>query len=558
MLKYLHIENIAVIECSDIEFSNGFNVLTGETGAGKSIIIDSINAVLGERTSKDLIRAGCDSAEVSALFGELKENELAALSKYDIAPDCDGNVLIVRKLSSTGKGLIKINGKPSTATVLKEIATFLINIHGQHDNQALLNPEKHCGFIDAVADNKAQMDAYYEEFRHLNSIRKELTSLETDEDEKQHKINLLEYQIDELEKADIHIGETEELKRKLAIAENYEAVVKYLNGALQFLRGADDADGALSLLRSASKQLAFLKEEKVEKINTRLADIIAQSEDVTAELADFLDSTEQGDINSDKINQRLDLIYKLMLKYGNSEEKMLDFLSNAKSELKTITFSEQRVSELSLLLDEAKEKLIKLGAKLSATRMNAAKVFEKEVTDVLEYLNIPSVEFKDKIEQGRYTKTGCDTVEFMISANKGENLKPLHKIASGGELSRTMLAIKSCLLDKDDVATMIFDEIDTGISGFAADKVGEQLRKVSQNRQVICVTHLAQIAARADVHLLIEKRSESGRTFTGVSSLDYNQRISEIARIMSGTELTENLYNSAKELIDRSIGNDNL
>jgi len=558
MLKYLHIENIAVIERSDIEFSDGFNVLTGETGAGKSIIIDSINAVLGERTSKDLIRAGCDSAEVSALFGDFSVETVETLKQYDISPDSDGNILIVRRLSLSGKGMIKINGKPVTASILKEISGYLINIHGQHDNQALLNPEKHCDFIDAIAQNTSEQEAYYAEFKKLNSIRRELNSLEMDEDEKQHKIELLKYQIDELTKADIKPGEIDQLKKNLEIAEDFETTVKSLNNAIISLRGADEADGAITLLSNASKQISLVKGDIAEKNHNLLCDIISTTEDVTAEIEDFLESTEFSEINSDKINQRLDLLHKLMLKYGNSEEQMLQYLENAKSQLDTITFSEKKLTELSDELENSKQKLIDLGAKLTKTRTIAAQKFENAVINVLCFLNMPSVAFKVRLEQGRYTKRGCDEVEFLISANKGEALKPLHKIASGGELSRTMLAIKSCMVDSDPVDTMIFDEIDTGISGFAAGKVGIQLKKVSKNRQVICVTHLAQIAALADAHLLIEKNVENGRTFTGVLPLDYDQRIHEIARIMSGSQITDNLYNSAKELIDRSIENENL
>lgn len=552
MLKYLHIENIAVIERSDIEFSSGFNVLTGETGAGKSIVIDSINAVLGERTSKDLIRSGCTEAEVSALFGELTDENIKTLCNCDISPDEDGNILITRKLSNTGKGIIKVNGKPVTASVLREIASSLINIHGQHDNQALLNPEKHCLYLDAVAENEAELQAYYDEFKNLNSIRRELVGLQTDEDEKQRRIDLLKYQIDELSKADIKIGETEGLKAKLAIAENYETTVKALNTAAVLLNGDEDSDGAITALKATAKQLSQLKGENFEKNYSRINSIIAEAEDIASEISGFLDSTEASEINSDIINERLDLLHKLMLKYGNSEAEMLSFLENAGKELEKITFSDKRVEELSVLLENSKIKLIELGDVLSETRKAAAARFEAEVSDVLKELNMPSVKFKVSITEGRYTKRGRDIAEFMISANAGESLKPLAKIASGGELSRTMLAIKSALLDKDSVGTMIFDEIDTGISGFAADKVGNQLKKVSSGRQVICVTHLAQIAARADNHLLIEKSTENGRTFTRVLPLSYNDRINEIARIMSGTEITENLYNSAKELLDRS------
>ncbi|MBR7132826.1 MAG: DNA repair protein RecN [Clostridia bacterium] len=558
MLKFLHIENIAVIEKTDIEFDKGFNVLTGETGAGKSIIIDSINAVLGERTSKDLIRAGCDTAEVSALFGELSPSCIEALKEYDVFPDEEGNILITRKLSLSGKGIIKINGKPFTASILRDAADKLINIHGQHDNQALLNPDRHIDFIDAVAENQELLSKYYAEFKRLNQIRRELKEIETQEQEKAQQIDLLKYQIEELEAADIKIGELESLKKKLKIAEDYEATLKALNIALNVISGGDDADGAISLLETAEKQLLSLKNDTFDAVLQKLAESVSLVKDVNLELSGFLNDDELLEINSDEINIRLDCLHKLMLKYGNSEAEMLSFLEKAKIQLNDINLSEQRAQELSEELDLSKERLVALAQKLTENRKSAACSFEQKVCEVLKYLNMPDVVFKVQIVQGRYTKIGCDVVEFLISANKGENLKPLAKIASGGELSRTMLAIKSSLLDKDNTETMIFDEIDAGISGFAADKVGIQLRRVSENRQVICVTHLAQIAAMASNHLLIEKNIDGGRTYTRVLPLEYNGRISEIARIMSGTELTENFYNSAKELLDRSNDYENL
>ncbi len=552
MLKYLHIENIAVIESADIEFSSGFNVLTGETGAGKSIVIDAINAVLGERTSKDLIRAGQTEALVSAVFGELSEEIRERLKEYDLEPDEDGNLIISRKLSISGKGIIKAGGKPITASSLREIAGGLINIHGQHDNQALLNPESHCGYIDALAENKNEIDNYYKEFKNINRIRKELEALECDEDEKQRQTELLRYQIDELEKADIKCGEIKELKEKLEIAESYAQAVKALTFTRFCLSGSDDTDGAITVLKNACKQLSGIKNEDIEKNLIKLLENISSLEDIAEDLSSILSQYEYGDYNADQINQRLDELHRLMLKYGNSEEKMLEFLDNARNQLDTIAFSEERINTLSDELDLSKQRLIEYGESLTKTRIKASEAFQKQVTQVLSYLNMPDVSFKVNIEKGRYTKNGCDVIEFMISANKGEKVKPLHKIASGGELSRTMLAIKSVLLDRDNVGTMIFDEIDTGISGYAADRVGEQLLKVADKRQVLCVTHLAQIAARADNHLFIEKTTHSSRTFTGVYALGYEKRIEEIARIMSGSSLTENLYNSAKELIDRS------
>ena len=553
MLKFLHIENIAVIEQSDIEFKNGFNVLTGETGAGKSIVIDAINAVLGERTSKDLIRNGCENAVVSAVFGELDDTVSEKLKEYGIIPDEDGNIIITRKLSLTGKGYIKINNIPFTAGVLKEIGKLLLNIHGQHDNQALLDPEKHLLFVDAVADNKVILEEYYKEFKNLNSIRKELQSLETHEDQKQRKIDLLKYQINEIESANITVGEYDELKKKLQIADSFEKTYKAYNNSDILLNGNEDNDGAVTLIQNAIKLLNSVN-ANTDKLNEALVIL----EDAKSEISHFLGNQEFLNVNPDEINQRLDLITRLMLKYGSGEEEILQFSENAQTELENISFSEKRIAELSEQLDLSTNRLIELAEKLTKSRKAAAEKFQKNVTDVLKYLNMPNVKFFVDFKKGRYTKIGCDVCEFMISANDGETPKPLHKIASGGELSRVMLSIKSVLLDKDTVGTMIFDEIDTGISGFAAGKVGTQLKKVASSRQVICVTHLAQIAAMSDEHLLIEKSVRNGRTYTKVNSLDYQQRISEIARIMSGTELTENLYNSAKELIDRSNIYENL
>ena len=552
MLKFLHIENIAVIERSDIEFSAGFNVLTGETGAGKSIVIDAINAVLGERTSKELIRAGCDTAEVSAVFGELDNATAAALSDAGVTPDDDGNIVIRRRLSAAGKGLIKLNDRPVTAAELKEIGKHLVNIHGQHDNQALLDPEWHLDYIDAVADDDPIKGKYYAEFRELNRIRKELAATETDEDEKRRRVGLLKYQINELESAGIKPGEYEKLQKKLAVARNYQKTAEALSRAYSALKGDDEFDGAVSLLTDAEKSLSSLHNDEWDKKSAALADAAAAAEDVSAALYDFLENAELADIDPDEINSRLETLDKLMAKYGNSEEEMLAFLEKARIELNDTEFSDKKAAELSALLDDATERLIALAEELTAARKKAAAEFEKQVCDILSYLNMPDVRFTVQFGKGRYTKRGCDTAEFMISANRGESVKPLCKIASGGELSRVMLAIKSVLLGRDPVSTMIFDEIDTGISGYTAGKVGTQLKKVADKRQVICVTHLAQIAAMADTHLLIEKKAEKDRTFTSVSPLSSEQRINEIARIMSGTQMTETLYNSSKELLDRS------
>lgn len=551
MIKSLHIENIAVIEKTDIDFDKGFNVLTGETGAGKSIIIDAINAVLGERTSKDLIRAGCDKALVSALFCDLSEQSKKQLAESGFEPDPDGNLLITRALTLSG-GSIKINGRPATAGVLKDVSKNLINIHGQHDNQKLLNPDNYYIYLDMIAENQKQLKDYYDEFKHFNAVRRELNANETDEGEKLRRIEILEYQINELEQADITVGEADDIKRKLTIAENYENTISALNNAGLCIDGSENTDGALSLIKNAQNYIESTKNDRLSSLSDRLEEVLANLEAVGFEIRSFINNIEYSELDADKLRERLDTLRRLMLKYGGDEQKMLDFLENARVELDKIVCSDKRIEELSAELDASTERLIALGEKLTDTRVKAAESFSAQVSEVLNLLDMPNVRFEIKVNRDKYTRHGCDSVEFLISANAGESVKPLNKIASGGELSRIMLAIKSVLADRDDIDTLIFDEIDTGISGRAADKVGIQLQKVSKSRQVICVTHLAQIAAYAQNHLLIEKSVLNDRTYTNVISLEYEQRIHEIARIMSGSDITENLYNSAKELLDRS------
>ncbi len=551
MIKSLHIENIAVIEKTDIDFEKGFNVLTGETGAGKSIIIDAINAVLGERTSKDLIRASADRAVVSAVFCDLSVEALNRLSDNGYSPDDDGNLLITRVLTQSG-GSIKINGASATAGILKEISKNLINIHGQHDNQKLLDPDCYYIYLDMLAENGDQRARYYDEFKHFNAVRRELNAQETDEGEKLRRTEILKYQIDELEKADITVGEIEQIRRQIAIAENLEKTLSALTDALICLSGGENTDGALSLVRNTQRYVDSIKNDEFSTLSEKIANAYASLEEISAEVRLFTENEQYRNLDADKLRERLDILSRLMLKYGGSEEQMLEFLENARAELSQIECSDARIAELSAELDRSTERLIALGDALTDTRVAAAKEFCRQVSDVLKLLDMPNVAFKVNIEKQKYTRHGCDAVEFLISANAGESVKPLHKIASGGELSRIMLAIKSVLAERDDVDTLIFDEIDTGISGRAADKVGAQLQKVAESRQVICVTHLAQIAAYAQNHLLIEKSVSNDRTYTNVLSLDYEQKIGEIARIMSGTDITENLYNSAKELLDRS------
>ncbi len=556
MLNYLHIENIAVIERADLTLSDGFNALTGETGAGKSIIIDSLNAVLGARTSKELIRNGTDTARVVAEFSDISKEARLLLDGFGL-PYEDGRIIIQRILTLDSKGGFRVNSQPVSASVVRELGTELINIHGQHDNQTLLNPEKHRIYIDRIAGNETELNSYCDEFKILTSLRRELESLDTDEEEKLRLIDLLKFQINELENADIKVGEYEKLKEDLKSAKQFEQNSKRINSVLSILCG-EDSDGTLEQIRSTHKLLSAVENDKILKISNKLAGIIEDITDIESEVRFFAENEMISAENIDEIQDRIDFLRTLMLKYSGNEADMLLFLEQAKEKLQNITMSEERINQLENELELSQERLIKKAQILSDTRRRAAENFQQHVCEILKYLDMPNVVFSVQIGKSRYTKYGCDNIEFMISANAGENLKPLAKIASGGELSRVMLAIKSELSTADGVPTLIFDEIDSGISGRAATKVALQLRKVSDNKQVICVTHLAQIAAAADNHLLIEKNVIGGRTYTQVEALTYEKRIDEIARIMSGTEITEKLFDSAKELLDRSKDNANL
>ena len=548
MLKSLFIENIAVIEKTEISFSGGLNVLTGETGAGKSIIIDSINAVLGERTSKELIRAGAKNAVVTAVFCDLGKEVLELLKENGYMPDENGEIWVVRSFSSTSNS-IKINGKPVSMAVLRTFSNMLINVHGQHDSQALLNSENHYKYIDMLANNNELKQEYYAAFRNFNSLRKRLNEIDIDEDLKLRKIDLLKYQIDEIKNADIKVGEFQKLKDNLLIARNSEKIIKQLKEALFILSGDDTNDGIIHEILTVSKLLdgvsAKLGEAKDYCDNS--TDLLIKLKDETVNCLDEL-SGDMFDVNS--ISERMEVISMLMRKYGNSEEAVIDFLEKAEAELKEIEFNDEEIIKIEKELVLAQKELVALGEKLTISRQKTAKVFERSVTEILLGLNMPAVKVKTEFLKGKYTKNGCDEIQFLISTNAGENLKPLNKIASGGELSRIMLAIKSVICDVDNVDTLIFDEIDSGISGMAADKVGNQLKKIAQSRQSICVTHLAQIAACATEHFLIEKNEIDGRTYTQVTKLETNERIKELARIMGGQNVSESILLSAKELLN--------
>lgn len=549
MLSYLHIENIAVIESADIPLNNGFNVLTGETGAGKSIVIDSLNAVLGARTSKDLIRTGTAEALVIAEFTDVPESVRLKIRQlgFNILDD---NIIIKRTMTLSG-GSFRINDQPATAATVKEIAGLLINIHGQHDNQALLDPQKHINYIDLLAQNSNLLDSYREEFKILNDIRHKISALETDEDEKMRRIDILKYQIDELNSASIIVGEFDKLKEKLRIAKNREKILKALKNAVNGISG-DDFPGAVELVKNGYLSTSVIDDRDFLPIHERFGAVLEDLNDVCAELENYLQNIVSEEQSAEEIEDRLDIIKTVIGKYGGSEQSAIRYLENAKVELEKINMSDTVIRQLEDELLKSQERLIKKADALSLSRRRAALKFEKDVCSVLAYLDMPNVKLCVDFKDGKYTKNGRDTVEFLLSANLGESLKPLLKVASGGELSRVMLSIKSVLADKDDIDTLIFDEIDVGLSGRAASKVADQLKNVAKNRQVICITHLAQIAAAADNHLLIQKSTKGNKTVTDVLTLSYENRIKELARIMSGTDISENIYNSAKELLDRS------
>ena len=547
MLKSLFIENIAVIEKTEISFCNGLNVLTGETGAGKSIIIDSINAVLGERTSKELIRAGSKNAVVTAVFCGLGKEAESCLKENGYMPDENGEYFVTRVLSSSSSS-IKINGKPVSTAVLRSFSGMLINVHGQHDNQALLHPENHYKYIDMLADNKVLLNEYYNAFKRFNSLRNKLKEIDIDEDLKLRKIDLLKYQIEEIKNADIKVGEYQQLKDNLLIARNSEKHIKQLKEALFLLSGDDTNDGIIYEINAVSKLLSGVS-SKLEAQNycDTSVDLLFKLKDEISSCINDL-SSDMYDINV--LSERIELVSMLMRKYGGNEEAVLEFLEKAEAELKEIEFNDEEIIRIEKELEIAQDELVSCGKKITSSRVKTAKKFEESVTAILLELNMPAVRVSTEIKNGKYTKNGCDEIQFLISTNAGEELKPLNKVASGGELSRIMLAIKSVLSAVDNVDTLIFDEIDSGISGMAADKVGNRLKEIAKNRQTICVTHLAQIAACATEHYLIEKNETNGRTFTEVTKLDVNARVNELARIMGGENITDTLIVSAKELLN--------
>lgn len=549
MLSNLQIENIAVIKSASIDFENGFNVMTGETGAGKSIVIDSLNAILGERTSRELIRSGADSASVCAEFQNVGDNVKNELETLGI--EKDDTLIVSRKLTPDGKNVCRINGMPATVSMLKALGVQLVNIHGQLDNQSLLSPETHCSFIDKLAGSGREFDEFKELYSLYIKKENELKSLNTDVNEKNRRLDILNYQIEEIQKADIRPGEKDELTEKLGFLRNAEKVLDLLHTAYAALNGDGEMPGAADVAADAASKLLSAADyssdfaETANGVNDAAMNLSAYTE----ELRDKIYSLDYDPNETERAEERLDVIYRLSQKYGDSEEDILAYLENAEKERDALSFSDERAEQLRAETEKAYNEALAAAKKLSEIRIEAGKKFSADVERELAFLDMPSVKFIVNDSVGELYENGVDNIEFLLSANAGEEPKPLSKIASGGELSRIMLAIKCVLSELDDIDTLIFDEIDSGVSGRAALKIAAKMKELSKTHQVICVTHLAQIAAFADEHKLISKEEKDGRTYTCIASLDYNGRKYELARIMGGLTVTQSILNSAEELL---------
>ena len=549
MLSNLQIENIAVIKSASIDFENGFNVMTGETGAGKSIVIDSLNAILGERTSRELIRSGADSASVCAEFQNVGDNVKNELEKLGI--EKDDTLIVSRKLTPDGKNVCRINGMPATVSMLKALGVQLVNIHGQLDNQSLLSPETHCSFIDKLAGSGRELNEFKELYSLYIKKENELKSLNTDVNEKNRRLDILNYQIEEIQKADIRPGEKDELTEKLGFLRNAEKVLDLLHAAYAALNGDGEMPGAADIAADAASKLLSAADyssdfaETANGVNDAAMNLSAYTE----ELRDKIYSLDYDPNETERAEERLDVIYRLSQKYGDSEEDILAYLENAEKERDALSFSDERAEQLRAETEKAYNEALAAAKKLSEITIEAGKKFSADVERELAFLDMPSVKFIVNDSVGELYENGIDNIEFLLSANAGEEPKPLSKIASGGELSRIMLAIKCVLSELDDIDTLIFDEIDSGVSGRAALKIAAKMKELSKTHQVICVTHLAQIAAFADEHKLISKEEKDGRTYTCIASLDYNGRKYELARIMGGLTVTQSILNSAEELL---------
>ena len=552
MLSSLQIENVAVIQKANVHFEKGLNVLTGETGAGKSILIDSINAILGNRTSKDLVRTGAAKAVIRAAFEDVPPAVLDSLEKAGY--ERSEALLLSREITAEGKSTCRINGMPATAAVLRELCGGLININGQHDSVGLLNPARHEGILDAYAQNSAEYQAYYAIYRELVSVKKTLDAMITDESEKQRRIDLLSYQVQEIDDAGLTAGEEQTLESRRKVLANASTIRDRIAQCYALLSGGDEAPGAVDLLGEASNAVdaAAQLDGELSAGAGQLLDLYYTAKDVAADLIGRLDAYDTNDAELDEIEQRIDLIYKLRRKYGDTVEDILAFGERARKELEMIQSSQERVEHL----QKEQRRLYTLAWEkaeaLTQTRLKAFDELNKRISGTLDFLNMPGVRMTLRHSRGPLASHGQDSVEFYISTNPGEAPKPLAKIASGGELSRITLAIKNAMADKDAVPTVIYDEIDSGVSGKAASRIGEVLRQSAEGHQILCITHTAQIAALADCHLLIQKNITNERTYTEIHPLDENGRVEALARLISGDHVTELSLANAREMLGRN------
>ncbi len=554
MLSNLKISNIAIIKEAVVDFNDGLNVLTGETGAGKSIIIDAINAILGERTSRELIRTDSNNAEVSAFFENINDNVVCVLNELGIETESDNSLSISRKITIDGKNICKINGVSVTVSMLKKIGQALINVHGQLDNHNLLNEELHYTYIDSFADNNDLREEYLFAYNDYCNCKRILDGLIVNESEKARKIDLLTYQINEISDADIRIGEWEELENRKKILQNAEQLLSLVNTAVEIIDGNDNFNGVSEMLNTASNSLikASSLDSDLSNIANSITDMSYSISDYVSELKDFIYNFDVNPSELDEIEDRLNTLFKLSKKYGSTEDEILNYLEKAQKELDAITFADKKKEELEEELNEKLQILTAKALALTDNRKKYSQLFTKAITEELSFLDMSSITFKIFQKNKSFDETGADEIYFLISANAGEEPKPLSKIASGGELSRIMLAIKNVLASKDNIQTLIFDEVDTGVSGRAAQKIGIKLKEVSKNRQVLCVTHLAQIACFADNHFLISKSENENKTYTKVECLDYNGRIYELSRIIGGIETSQLSLDTAAEMIENA------
>ncbi len=547
MLSLLHIENIAVIECADISFDRGFNVLTGETGAGKSIVIDAISAILGERAYRDMIRTGTDKASVRAVFTDVPELSWFAENGVEY----DSETIIQREVYLDGKNVCRVNGTLVTVSILHRLGVQLIDIHGQHDSASLFDENNHLYFLDAFAGNEALRDDYAQKYAAVAELGREIERMTMDEGEKLRRMETLRYQIEEISKAELEAGEDETLEQRRKVLQNAEKLSDGINAAVECLYGGDDTDGAAGLLSEAERELSRLSRftDAFSSLHEKVADLMYQVQDVAEEVRDARDDLSYSADELERIEARLDVIHRLRRKYGATCSDILAYLESAKTELDEIEFADDHLERLKTKYQKAEKIAWDAANDLRWSRQQAAEQLSERILTELVQLDMPKVQFRCNFTELELGTNGADAVAFYMSANAGEALKPMSKVASGGELARIMLAMKNVLAEQDQVSTLIFDEVDTGVSGRAAQKVAEKLRSVAKNKQVLCVTHLPQLAALANTHLQIAKEERGGRTYTTVTPLDLEGRKRELARIIGGANITETTLKSAEEML---------